>query len=104
MRIKGFTTKRILSAEDVRNVCIKHNYYTRGDVKAYEKMLDRFIGHDKIVSDALLITTAEDIYQHTDIPRMCKEYGCDEEECLREILFELMYASSELIDQFEVEE
>ena len=30
-----------LTADDVRNMCIEHNLYTRGDSEDYGKMLDR---------------------------------------------------------------
>lgn len=101
MRIYGFTTKRMLSADDVRRMCINRDFYTRGDTRAYENLLNEVSKNSDDVSDAFLIWAAEDIFDHSDIERMCREYGCSEEECLKEILFDLIITSREVIDKFE---
>ena len=51
-----------LRAEEVRDLCIRLNFYTRGDCKAYDKMLNR-CGY--ITADEL-IEIASDIVEHSD--------------------------------------
>lgn len=51
-----------LSEEDVTTICIRYNFYTRGDVKAYTKMLD-MCGE---VTPNKLLQIAEDIVEHSD--------------------------------------
>lgn len=54
------------SYDDVRNFCIRHNYYTHGDCKAYENML--VMVEKEPYSDELLYKVAKDILEHSDDP------------------------------------
>lgn len=50
--------------DDVRNFCIRHNYYTAGDCRAYEKMLNMV--ENEPYSDGLLYKVAKDILEHSE--------------------------------------
>ena len=52
----------VLEKGDVRQLCIQHQFYTRGDCKAYENMLDE-CGVIRTVSQ--LEHIAKDIVDHT---------------------------------------
>ena len=62
---------KVLDREDVRQMCIAHQYYTRGDCKAYENMLglldlprSKYTGSN--ISADKLEEIAEDIKDHSD--------------------------------------
>lgn len=38
--MSNYNFVQVLTAEDVRKVCITHQYYTRGDIYAYSSMFD----------------------------------------------------------------
>lgn len=52
--------------DDVRCFCIRHNYYTAGDCRAYKTMLDMV--KNEPYSDELLYKVAKDILEHSDDP------------------------------------
>ena len=62
-----------MSANSVRAFCIKHQFYTRGDCKAYEKMLDYVSNHFDRVTTNIVARVAEDIINHTDMGRLDTE-------------------------------
>ena len=95
MNITGLTVKRKITWEEIREVCMEHQYYTRGDVASYEKM---FTMAKSDMQDEDYIKIAWDIFNHSDIDRMCNEYGIDEEECIRIILSNLINASWNIVD------
>lgn len=51
-------------AEDVRTMCVNHHFYTRGDNRAYDRMLN-LIG-DTVPTIDNLFTVAADIVNHTE--------------------------------------
>ena len=62
---------KVLDREDVRQMCIAHQYYTRGDCRAYENMLglldlprSKYTGSN--ISADKLEEIAEDIKDHSD--------------------------------------
>lgn len=66
---------RIMS-DEVRNLCIKENYYTRGDNEAYRNLLFTLCKkEDPTVEDIYEI--ASDIVDHSDTDRL--QYECGEE-------------------------
>ena len=69
---------------DVMNVCIKHDYYTRGDGTAYEKML-RFVDeHEPTKTN--IFKVAKDIVEHSDLER----YGSPTKEWdIQAIMFDI---------------
>lgn len=58
-----------LSPDAVRNLCIKKEWYTRGDVNAYAAMLDKvwkIEESEKSITPDQLGEIAEDILEHSD--------------------------------------
>ena len=55
---------KVLRMEDVREMCIKHQYYTVGDCKAYENMFNMLTGEDDI-PDEVVEKIATDIKEHS---------------------------------------
>lgn len=58
-----------LSPDEVRNLCIKKDWYTRGDVNAYAAMLDKvwkIEESEKSITADQLGEIAEDILAHSD--------------------------------------
>ena len=56
--------KKVWHAADVRHLCIKHNFYTRGDNKAYSAMLDMV--EESEPTTANIYKVAKDIKEHSD--------------------------------------
>ena len=56
---------RTISMSDVRNACIKNNWYTNGDCEDYDSMLS-FVNGLKYASTDDLETIATDIKEHSD--------------------------------------
>ncbi len=92
--------KRLLNWDDVRKVCIQNDYYTFGDNKDYEEMLG-YVMKLNNCTDEDLIGIAQDIFNHTDIERICEEGGVDRAGAFASILFNL---SEEVHTIFTVEE
>lgn len=65
---KEIKTTTTWYAEDVREFCIRHNFYTKGDNKAYDKLLS-FVW-DKKPTTSNLYKVAQDIMDHTDMGRL----------------------------------
>ena len=59
-----FKIVKVLRAEDVREMCIRHNYYTAGDCKAYQNMFDMLTGEEDI-PDEVVEKIATDIKEHS---------------------------------------
>lgn len=61
---------KTLSVEDVREVCISHQYYTRGDSRAYEEMFSLLAFRTKTtgsnITSVRLEDIAQDIKDHSD--------------------------------------
>lgn len=55
--------KVLLSSDDVRNLCIEKNFYTRGNITEYYKMLG-MCGPD--MTPEKVVEIAQDIVDHTD--------------------------------------
>lgn len=64
------------TSEDVRNFCIEHGYYTKGNCAQYDAMLD-MVRAEKSPSDDTVIAIAEDIVNHSNYEELCEIYGCD---------------------------
>ena len=72
-------------ADEVRNKCIEKDWYTRGDNKAYGKMLDLCKDTEEVTL-VILMAIAEDIYAHSNPDRW---EGYDDNP-LANIMYELM--------------
>lgn len=70
--IKMFTIEstwnvdRAWNADRVRRMCIEHNFYTMGDCKAYDEMLNMVDGCRENMSGDLIENVAIDIANHTE--------------------------------------
>lgn len=67
--INDFRLAKVLNREDVRQMCITHEYYTKGDCAAYERMFKLFerpFSHGGNISPERLMYIAEDIKVHSD--------------------------------------
>lgn len=54
--------RRIILMDDVRSMCIRYGFYTKGNCEDYDSMLNLCNGH---VSDDVLEQTAIDIIEHS---------------------------------------
>jgi len=83
------TECRRMRAYDVMQMCIKHDWYTHGDSRAYEKMLD-FVSDNPVEAVTLegMYYIARDIAKHSDLT----EYGCNLCEPEAEAISTIMYA------------
>lgn len=88
MMFKKVNVTRKLFWDDVRQVCIQNQYYTRGTNEEY---LDLFniIRSFSTVDDTQLFIVAQDIYNHSDVERIMNEGGVDECGVMESILFNL---------------
>ncbi len=83
--IRTTKTRKSINRDDLRNLCIRQEYYTRGDCKAYEELLD-FVT-DRNITDTDIIAIADNIYDHSDIDRIMSEYGCGSDDVFDSIYF-----------------
>ena len=95
------TVVRRIDSDRVRQVCIDNDYYTKGDVRAYERLLETVPSEP---TDIEFVRMAQNIYGHSDIDRLCGVYGCDEQEVMESILFNLYNASWTQVKVSEFEE
>lgn len=82
-------TKRIITAQAVRSLCIKQNYYTHGTTEEFGDMLD-FVDGVELDDESLILEIASDIFNHSDIDAWMYEYGCDKTELLESICYNLI--------------
>ena len=69
--------------EDVRAMCIRHSYYTHGDVDDYSDMLT-FVGLND-PTDENIYKVAFDIVAHSNL----SSYGQTEEENINSIMYNI---------------
>ena len=75
--------RRILRMDDLRGLCIKKSWYTRGDCEAYGRILRLADGCYNITTEAI-VEIAEDIFNHSD-----KDYWKECECPIQMICFEI---------------
>lgn len=68
MIIKNYNETRRISMSDLRNLCIKENWYTEGTNKEYGKLLAT-AEHAENLTTELVIELAEDIMQHSEVDK-----------------------------------
>ena len=95
MKITGFTVERRTNSDMIRTMCINHQYYTRGDIKAYDRLLS--LANNNECDDELVQLMAEDIYRHSDIEREMEIYGAKEEEIAQSIIFNILTEGSYIV-------
>lgn len=59
-----YREKRVLTAEDVREVCIQEEWYTRGTIEEYDALLNSI--PDENLTTKEIVRIAEDIIVHSD--------------------------------------
>lgn len=57
--------RRIL-AEDLRELCIRNNWYTRGDCKAYSHLLNELAHEKENITTDDIVEIAQDILEHSN--------------------------------------
>lgn len=65
-----YTETRTLNVYDLRNCCIRNNWYTRGTCKEYEALFDKLnddTGCPVNMTTEKLVEIAEDIWEHSKI-------------------------------------
>ena len=72
-----------ICTDDVRNTCIKENWYTRGDNEAYNRM---FKMCRNPYSVQLLYSIAKDIYEHSD-KEYWEGYSDNDDECIMQVMW-----------------
>lgn len=81
--MKLVETRRI-DISKVRAMCIEHDYYTNGDVYAYENMFHKCeLGYS-------ILEIAKDIMDHSNVKKFLHSYGCDEKDFLECICYNLI--------------
>ncbi len=97
MKIRDFKVQRLLDTTTLRKVCVENDYYTRGTSEEYDNLF-KIIWDNKIVTDEQLIKVAEDIYNHSNIEKKMREYGCSDREVMDSIMFNLVNACYQLVE------
>lgn len=87
--------ERVIYMSDLRNFCIRHNYYTGGDGEAYDRLLTELRNNVNSASteeeflDAILIL-AEDIVDHSEIGEKLYKDTQDWQEVIDNIVYLLL--------------
>lgn len=73
-----FKEERKLSREAIRTMCIREEYYTRGDCVAYEDMFK--LAESKEATTEHIQDVAYDICNHSNFSAFCTRYGYGEDD------------------------
>lgn len=57
---------RRIFAEDLRELCIRKNWYTRGDSKAYSHLLNELAHEKENITTDDIVEIAQDILEHSN--------------------------------------
>lgn len=100
MKVKGVKIYQQLTSTNLRALCVANDYYTRGDNYAYNKLFQKLWtpDEDNGLSQERLIDIAQDIFDHSNIERMMRDYGCGEEEVMNGIIHNLVNACYQLVE------
>lgn len=74
------TIMRKWSSGDVREACIKNNFYTRGDNESYKKMLDLVDSTEPTPEN--LYSVAKDIKEHSEDQSISNVMFCIEKDAV----------------------
>lgn len=83
-------TKRTIWANDLRQTCIKHKWYTRGDNQAYEKLLGMCRNLHTELTDELLTDIVLDIEAHSDFDEFTGVNNLSHDELLEWIAYQIV--------------
>lgn len=64
MRLPKITETKMWFTDDIKNICIKNNYYTCGDSEAYDKLL-KFVETHK-PTNTNIYRVAQNIVEHSE--------------------------------------
>ena len=84
-KMKKINERKSWGMYEVRNMCVKHEYYTAGDCEAYEKILNFVEIHKPTTNN--IYKVANDIFEHSDID--LDNYGVDKDEMVAAIMFDI---------------
>lgn len=80
-------TKEIrINGDKVRATCIKQNWYTMGTCEEYENLLNNLCDKDT-ATDEDIMAVVYDIAEHTNLDKLCREYGTGETDVVENIAF-----------------
>lgn len=88
--MKKYREYRRIYGYKVRQLCIQDNLYTEGNNEEYSHLLNTLCKDDVDQTLDSLGVIAEDIIKHSDLENLLNRFGCDEEELLQSILWELI--------------
>ena len=74
----------------VRSICIRENYYTRGNNTDYSHLLDDLCDFRKDLTMDDLEEIAANILNHSDVDNICDKYDCEKDEIFGIVLFEII--------------
>ena len=83
-------TKRTIWSGDLRQTCIKNKWYTRGDCRAYENLLNMCREPHTELTDELLTDIVLDIEAHSDFDELTAVNNLSREELLEYIAYEIV--------------
>lgn len=63
--MNGYAEQRRIGAEDLRTLCILHDWYSRGTCKEYDKLFQKACSIDNLTTEDIA-DIAEDIIEHSD--------------------------------------
>lgn len=79
---------KVLRTDDLRNVCIKNNWYTCGSCEDYENLLFNLVDEFNRTQDGNLYAIVYDIIEHSDEDALIEYYG-DEKTVVECVFFEI---------------
>lgn len=80
-----FREVRTVSASDIRKLCIRNNWYTRGDNDQYEHLQNDLCEQKDNLTTEDIVEIAEDIIAHSEI-----EHYCSNDELIASVAFEII--------------
>ena len=87
MKIK---TLESWSQYDVRDLCIKRDWYVKGTCDEYDKMLN-YINEHYCPKSKDVYNVAKDIFEHSNKDNWIRGAGLSENEAIESIMFELYH-------------
>jgi hypothetical protein len=83
---KNVTIRKRIFRDELRRLCINRDWYTCGDIKAYDNLFNMLhIDMD----DVEIVGICIDIYDHSDVERISNEDGVSYEDVFDNIVFEV---------------
>ena len=89
---RKFTVIHQLDAMELRDICVKGRYYTRGTNSEYCHLFSKVLDMDGDIKDLTeedMYEIAEDIVEHSDIDRIRDETGLRRDDILAEVIYEI---------------